>query len=77
MGSEPRGPGEPQRGKKKISRVKGAKERDQEVGKSGLIKKRVVKKSRIGRIGTHLDEPRTEAKRSTEDKKGGTIISNN
>ena len=53
---------EPQRGKKEISRAKGVKERDKEDGKSGLIQKRVDKESRIGKMGTHLEKPRTEAK---------------
>ena len=41
--------------------------------KSGLIKKRVDKERRVGRIGTCLEESGAEAKGDQMDKKGGTI----
>ena len=44
MGSEPHGSGAPQRGKKKISRAKGIKKRDQKEGKRRLAESRALKR---------------------------------
>ena len=46
-----------------------------EDGKSGLIKERIDKERRLGRIGISLEKSGAEAKGGTEDKKGGTIVS--
>ena len=68
---------EPQRREKKISGKESGKAENERFGKSGLIKKRVVKESRTGRIRTRLEEPGAEAKGGTKGEKGGTIVSNN
>ena len=47
------------------------------IGKSGSIKKRVVKESGTGRIRTRLEEPGAKAKRGKKGEKGGTDVSNN
>ena len=46
-------------------------------GKSGTIKKRVVKESVIREIRSRLEKPRTKAEGDQKGKKGGTIVSNN
>ena len=59
-----------------MGRVEGKKAGKEKDGKSGSIKERVDKEMRIRRIGISLEKSRAEAKGGTEDKKGGTIISN-
>ena len=68
---------EPQGDKKKVSGTKSDKTEGKRFGKSGAIKKRVVRESVIREIGSRLEEPRTMAEGSMEGKKGGTIVSNN
>ena len=51
-------------GKRRLAESRAFKQETKKVGKSGLIQKRVDKESRIGRIGTCLEEPRMEAKGS-------------